>query len=441
MGKGLQKINYTVGEPGLTHYAGVSLIHSFCKSLGLKRFFQRYIPLSHRNRYYHTSELLLAHFYFTLAGLVRLSNAHLLKYNGLIPAIVGLDHFPSDNALRRFIKGMTPNDLQLIKKAHQTIRNYLFLYPQPITSAIVDMDSTVLTVYGHHEKAEVGYNTYKRGRRSYHPLLAFESHLQMSLSGKLRPGNLSDRSKEVIPFVESILNQLPATIASSRTRIRADSGFCSWPMIEFLEGNRVGYAIVARVTQPMRSLLPGLQYRIFNHMEQFAVAEFAYHPQGWKVPHKFIAIQHQLPPEGQQPDRHLLQVDRFDYHVLVSNLEIQPEFVWHFYSNRANLENRIKELKYDFSLNQIPTRSFLANEVQLELLLLEYDLFRCFQLLCLPPQYQNKTLDTIRNKILMLPAKLVSHSHCNTLKLPSGIVDISLFKLIEKNIGKVKPLF
>jgi hypothetical protein len=419
----------------------MSLIHSLCKSLDLKRFFQIYIPLSHRNTYYHTSELLLAHFYFTLAGLARLSNAQLLKYNGLIPAIVGLNHFPSDNALRRFIKGMTPRDLQLLKKAHQHIRNYLFLYPQSLTSAIVDMDSTVLTVYGHQEKAEVGYNTYKRGRRSYHPLVAFESHLQMSLSGELRPGNLSDRSKEVLPFVGSILDKLPSTIAASRTRIRADSGFCSWPMIEFLEGKRVGYVIVARVTQPIRFKLPGLRYRIFNHAEQFAVAEFTYQPQGWKIPHQFIAIRRKLPPDGQNPDRHLLRVDRFDYHVLVSNLEIQPEFIWHFYSDRANLENRIKELKYDFSLNQIPTRSFLANEVQMQLLLMEYDLFRCFQILCLPQEYQNKTLETIRNKILMLPAKLVSHGHSNTLKLPKGIVDINLFKSIEKNIKKVKPLF
>ena len=440
MGKGLQKINFTIGEQGLTHYAGMVLIHSFCKSLDLKRFFQIYIPLSHRNTYYHSSELLLAHFYFTMAGLARLTNAQLLKHNGLIPAMVGLKHFPSDQALRRFIKGMTPQDLQLIRKAHQIIRDYLFLHPQTLTTAIADMDSTVLTVYGHHEKAEVGYNTYKRGRRSYHPLLAFESHLQMSLSGELRPGNLSDRSKGVIPFVGSFLDKIPGTIAASRTRVRADSGFCSWPMIEFLEGKRVGYVIVARVTKPMRAMLPGLRYRVFNHEEQFAVATFIYHPQGWKIPHQFISIRHQLPPEGQDPDRHLLEVDRFDYHVLVSNLDLHPEFAWHFYSDRANLENRIKELKYDFSLNQIPTRSFLANEVQMELLLMEYDLFRCFQILCLPPEYQNKTLDTIRDKILMLPAKLVSSGHSHTLKLPAGTADIKLFNLISENIKKVKAL-
>jgi len=125
---------------------------------------------------------------------------------------------------------------------------------------------------------------------------------------------------------------------------------------------------------------------------------------------------------------------------LISNLDIHPEFVWYFYSDRANLENRIKELKYDFSLNQIPTRAFLANAVQMELLLMEYDLFRCFQLLCLLPKYQNKTLDTIRDKILMLPAKLVSHGHRHTLKLSVGRVDIDLFNLISENITKVKPL-
>ncbi len=46
------------------------------------------------------------------------------------------------------------------------------------TRAIFDLDSTVLTVYGRQERAEVGYNPEKRGRPSYLPLLCFEGNMQ-----------------------------------------------------------------------------------------------------------------------------------------------------------------------------------------------------------------------------------------------------------------------
>jgi len=48
---------------------------------------------------------------------------------------------------------------------------------QPLWAAlperlILDWDSTVQTKYGQQQGAEVGYNPTKRGRKSFHPLLA-----------------------------------------------------------------------------------------------------------------------------------------------------------------------------------------------------------------------------------------------------------------------------
>jgi putative flavoprotein involved in K+ transport len=41
---------------------------------------------------------------------------------------------------------------------------------------IFDLDSSVLTVFGHQEDAEVGYNPHYRGKRSYDPLLCLEAN-------------------------------------------------------------------------------------------------------------------------------------------------------------------------------------------------------------------------------------------------------------------------
>ena len=94
MGKGLQNIQFSFGEQGLTYLAGIPIIYQFAKSLQLKYFYQRYLHLSHRNTYYHWADLLLSHFYSTIAGIERLDHLTTLKNNGLLPPLTGLPRLP-----------------------------------------------------------------------------------------------------------------------------------------------------------------------------------------------------------------------------------------------------------------------------------------------------------------------------------------------------------
>lgn len=439
MAKGLQKINFSFGERGLTYFAGIPIIHQLCKSLQLKRFLQRYIHLSHRNTYYHWSDLVLAHFYSTVVGIERFDHLILLKDNGLLPTLVGLNRFPGTRAMRDFILGLTVQDLAQIQKLHNFIRSQIFQYPNPITTFIINFDSVVLTVYGHQEGAEIGYNPKKHGRPSYHPLLAFESHLKISLHGELRPGNTTNKS-EAVPFMKIALRKVPSTIARSRVRIRADAGFYCRQVVKFLDGEGYGYVIVAQMTRPLKLEVPGLRYRLFNHQQKLAVAEFQYQPYGWKEPHRFVVVRHTLPPEPQTRQTTLFTIDRYQYHVFVTNIDLEPENVWYFYNGRAAVELIIKELEQDFFLTKIPTRKFLANQSHFQLLLLDYDLFRWFQILCLPPEFQSKTLNWVRRHLLALPGKFVSSGHRNLLRFPASFAQRDLFQRVYSNAQKVKPL-
>ena len=440
MGKGLQKIHFTFGEEGLTFLAGFPVIYQFAKSLRLKYFFQRYLNLSHRNNYFHWSDLLLSHFYYTIAGIERLDHLTSMKNNGLIPELTGLPKLPATRAMRDFILNMTPEDMTQIERAHDIIRQKIFQYPNILTSATLDFDSSVLTVYGNQELAEVGYNPFKHGRKSYHPVFGFESHLRISLNGELRPGKKTNK-KDVIPFIENALQKIPSTIATSRTRARADAGFYCWPTIKFLDDNGYGFVIVAQVTNPIKMQLTGLKYRIFNHQLKLAIAEFRYQPHGWKKKYRFVVMRYQLPPKPEISQRTLLKIDRYEYHVFVTNLNLSPEHVWYFYNDRAAVETYgIKELKLDFFMSKIPTRKFLANQMHLKLLLLDFDLFRWFQMLCLPEQFQSKTLKWIRRNILVAPGKFTTPGHRNVLKFQRNHPNEKLLKQIYRNAQKVKSL-
>ena len=65
---------------------------------------------------------------------------------------------------------------------------------------------------------------------------------------------------------------------------------------------------------------------------------------------------------------------RYVYRAWVTNLDLQPTGVWHFYDGRAGMEPRICEMHKDFALLKIPTASFAANSLYLEIVHLAYNL-------------------------------------------------------------------
>src|ERR1700686_5936567 len=58
----------------------------------------------------------------------------------------------------------------------------------------------------------------------------------------------------------------------------------------------------------------------------------------------------------------------------LTNMHLTPAGIWHFYDGRAGMEPRICELREDFALRKIPTASFAANALYLEIIRLEYNL-------------------------------------------------------------------
>jgi hypothetical protein len=141
------------------------------------------------------------------------------------------------------------------------------------------------------------------------------------------------------------------------------------------------------------------------------------------------------PEEAQQLS--LLKVGRFAYSAFVTNLRLQPWMIWKTYPARANVEKSFRELLQYFSLNKIPTQSWVANVAFLQLLLLAYNLVHWFKRLCLPDDYARATVETIRNEFLVLPGKLAKHGSRNELQLPR---DYNHREIFLKAVRKIEAL-
>jgi hypothetical protein len=219
-------------------------------------------------------------------------------------------------------------------------------------------------------------------------------------------------------------------------RVRADAGFGFNPVFEALESRPTQYAVVARLTQAFRRLLPGLRYESANR--DWQIAEFEHRPYGWQKARRFVVARRFVNPE--EAETTLFAMGRYIYRAWVTTLPLTPIGIWHFYDGRAGMEPRIRELREDFALRKIPTASFAANALFLEIVRLAYNLVTAFQRTCLDEPWQTLTLQKLRYKLFMLPGELTRPQNRPVLRLrPSPMVHGLPDKILAR-IAKLKPL-
>jgi len=369
-----------------------------------------------RNFDYLPSDMILVLLYAIMAGLRRINKTEILQYNGAFLSLLRLPRFPDQSTLRRFLRRLPPKAIRQLVALHDQLRSQLFSLPKARTTLTFDLDSVVLTVYGKLQFARVGYNPKKRGRRSYHPLLCFEAHLQEFWHGSLRPGD-AGASTGVIPFLKLCLGKIPKEIGRSRIRIRGDSGFFGKRVIEFLDSSGSSYVIVAKEYPTIKSRARECRFRKLGN--GWEVGEFRYKPHKWEQSHRFVVVRRPIPQDPIEAQQLTLFKDRrYAYHVVVTNLKAHAWRVWRFYSKRATIEKDIRELLYDYFMGKIPTEDWIANVGFFQILLFAYNIVHWFKRLCLPREYLYATLDTIRTDFLVLPAKLTKKGSRNILVLP-----------------------
>ena len=104
------------------------------------------------------------------------------------------------------------------------------------------------------------------------------------------------------------------------------------------------------------------------------------------------------------------------------------------------MEVRIAELREDYALRKIPTRSFAANALFLEIIRLAYNLVTAFQRLCLQESWQRLTLSKLRYKLFLLPGELTRPQNRPVLRLRESSMLQVLADDILRSIHRLPPL-
>jgi hypothetical protein len=295
---------------------------------------------------------------------------------------------------------------------------------RPPRGVVLDMDSSVSPTHGEQELS-VWNGHY--ACTCYHPLFVF-NHFGDLERCALRPGNVHSAGgwKDVL---EPVVTRYRGKV--SRLYFRADAAFANPDVYEFLEAERIKYAIrlpANRILQDRIGYLlkrpvgrPTIEVRRFY-------ANFHYQAASWKIPRRVIAKVEWHPGE---------LVPRIGF--VVTNLSRLAERVVAFYNQRGTAEQWIKEGKNAINWTRLSCRSFAANAVRLQLHALAYNLGNFLRTLATPEPIKDWSLTSLKEKLIKIGAKLVSHGRYVAFQMAEVAIPRSLFAEILQLIGELRP--
>lgn len=400
----------------LTTVGGIGLFHRFARKLGVEEALEHRIQLPRERARckYGTGRVLSSLVYALVLDLNRLSDTLLLRLDKVFHKLVGFADYPHQSTFSRFLEKFTVPMAKRVGEVNvgltMKVRNDLEGY-EWIT---LDFDSYVRTVYGNQQRAKVGYNPKKRGRKSFHPLFCFIGETRDFLWGRFRPGNRYS-GQGAKGLLRECLRMLPQRIRNIRAR--GDSSFFDGGFLGELERRRIEYAIAAKLYASIQYLLGGLDYRDIG--DDIAVAEFRY--QGsWEKERRMVVVREPI-NEGRERKKEpkLFELQGYSYQVIVTNIEgWEPEGVWHFYNGRANVENMIKEGIMGYGLDVTISHCYGANVAHFFLVMLAYNLMNWFKEGVLGQREVKRMAKWIRGRFFVIAGKLVRRGRRWVLNLP-----------------------
>lgn len=283
-------------------------------------------------------------------------------------------------------------------------------------TCILDVDSTVETVYGNQEGAEFGYNPTKRGRASYHPLLFFDGISRGLLNARLRPGN-ANTAVDYVSALHETIGLLPE--GAIVEFIRMDAGFAGDEVyLEAEEHTAVGYVAKTRLFEGLGAHAACHPWRRVEYTDVIIEAKsFIHQANRWTKARRVVMVRYRPVDEERIGQGKLFDDCLWQTVAMVTNLDWAEEDVWHFYNQRCAQENYIKEMKSGFGMDQVPSASYLTNYAVMLLKAIAYNLVLALRKLAGTPRFARMTVERLRHELFLIPAVLARHARGCILKL------------------------
>ena len=415
----------------ITSDAGLLACRELDAALGLTETANDYIHESRtgRNVQHPLLPLLRQSVYSRLAGYEDTNDAERLAQDPAMRVIVGWQgtdkQAASTNTMSRFETEVLTEEENLDGLARLNVEWVDRAMAQTSHQRVIlDMDSSESPVHGQQEGA--AYNGHFESV-CYHPLFLF-NHFGDCEDAMLRPGNVhsAERWREVLePVVKRYQEK------GVRLLFRADAAFAKPEVYEYLESRDTGYAMRFPANEVLQGNIRHLLKRPVGRPPKKPVVryrDFVYQAQSWDIPRRVVAK-----VEWHQGEL----FPRVGF--VVTNLNLPPEGVTHYYNGRGTAEQWIKEGKYALNWTRLSCHRFVANQVRLWLFVLAYNLGNFMRRLTLPESVKHWSLRSVQTKLIKMGGRLVRHARRLVFQLAEVAVSREIFRQVLERIAGLHP--
>ena len=387
----------------ITSWGGLSILKEMLDKMRFEQELEQMsLPGQGSKRGYPPGQLIVQFMASVWCGANRYAHLDVTRFDPTIQKMFGWKRMPEHKAFQRYFQKFDMSSTYTVFGGlyQWFFRNLNF------DNFTLDIDSSVVTRYGSQDGARKGYNKHKPGRKSQHPIIAFVSEVEMVANFWLRSGD-AHTADNFKAFLEQTLSYFGDKKIGL---LRLDSGFYDQKIFNYLEGDgvKVDYIVAvpmyANVQRRISSQKTWL--RIDNGIE---ISELMFQSQDWGKSRRMVVVRQKIKERPQAVGKQLslfeddYEINGYRYTCYITSLKLSAVDIWRLYRGRANCENRIKELKYDYGMDKMNQASFDGTEATLLLMTIAYNLMSLFKQVIINDKVRNR-LSTLRYKLLAIPS-------------------------------------
>jgi len=409
-------------DPTLTSVGGLGAFGVFLQRIGfVPQLHTHFARLkSHKNVVYGMPNQIRMLIDAELSGCHRVFGLEALAGDALFTYLAGgelpcldtvyrdLERFDADAlvALERlmFERGLADVTVGMFKRVH------------------LDIDTTVLPLFGEQEGARKGHNSRYHGRPSYHPIVARLAESSTVVGAKLRYGDTGFGAEQAADVIEYVSRVRRAVGKKCQVYVRIDGAADCVDIMSAIDDGGDYFVTKADMTKDLIGAIAAQNRWTTIDADAYGkptlqVAEIDFCRDVWrkaKTKYRVVAVRSTERLNGKQI---ALWDNDFTVQAFITNDRRSSGIeVAETYDGRAGIESQIADWKGAWNIGKVPSKVFDANHAAFLLKLLSFNLMRSWlradytHMLCWRTAW-------VRRALILRPGRLLRSGRSHRLRL------------------------
>lgn len=407
--------NFNLGKlqkTTVTASSGLFLLMTFAKDIGLIEELERQLShLKKRRRGYAVSEKILSFVQMLIKGGDRLSDIDVLRSDPGLLDILMMEEFPRPNTIGDFARKFKRRDIHHLAEVVMKLASRM-IRARGQKEVVLDIDSSLIA-----SEAEIAEKTYE-GFRGFNPLLGILKGGGMSMAAfsVFRLGNASPQSHN-LSLLRKISSYIRKHNPGVKLKVRMDSAGYNHRVMGYCDKWGHDFVIAGDDYECILEIIKGIEEKDWEKLrggcEEEEVAEGVHFvgPEKKGAAYRFVVVRRRKEQLALFPEF------GYTYRIYFTNTDWAKSEVVHFYRDRGDAENVIKEEKEGYAVENILSEDFLANAALFQMQLLAYNLVQYFKYAHLKRRWWTLRIKQLRYRLINIAGVVVNHARKTILRL------------------------